>query len=38
LNTRTSDFELAIALGLILLAIAFGINGAMLVLQRNAVD
>lgn len=38
LNTRTGDFELAIALGLILLTIAFLINGAMLMLQRNAVD
>jgi tungstate transport system permease protein len=38
LNTRTGDFELAIALGLILLTIAFVINGAMLMLQRNAVD
>jgi tungstate transport system permease protein len=33
LNTRTGDFELAIALGIILLAIAFLINGAMLRLQ-----
>jgi tungstate transport system permease protein len=38
LNTRTGDFELAIALGIILLAIAFVINGAMLMLQRSAVD
>lgn len=38
LNTRTGDFEIAIALGLILLTIAFIINGAMLLLQRNAVD
>ncbi len=33
LNTRTGDFELAIALGIILLTIAFIINGAMLRLQ-----
>ncbi|HZQ10548.1 MAG TPA: ABC transporter permease [Anaerolineae bacterium] len=38
LNTRTGDFALAIALGLILLLIAFLVNGAMLCLQRNAVD
>jgi len=38
LNTRTGDFALAIALGLILLLIAFFVNGAMLFLQRNAVD
>jgi tungstate transport system permease protein len=38
LNTRTGDFSLAIALGLILLLIAFLINGAMLLLQRNAVE
>ncbi len=38
LNTRTGDFALAIALGLILLLIAFSVNGAMLFLQRNAVD
>ncbi|MBI4675251.1 MAG: ABC transporter permease [Chloroflexi bacterium] len=38
LNTRTGDFELAIALGLILLTLAFFINGAMLLLQRNALD
>jgi tungstate transport system permease protein len=34
LNTRTGDFELAIALGIILLTIAFIINTAMLGLQR----
>ena len=38
LNTRTGDFELAIALGLILLAIAFVINGGMLLLQRGALE
>ena len=38
LNTRTGDFELAMALGIILLAIAFVINGAMLLLQRNALE
>ncbi len=38
LNTRTGDFELAIALGLILLSIAFVINGGMLFLQRSAVE
>ncbi len=38
LNTRTGDFEMAIALGLILLTIAFLINGLMLLLQRNALD
>ncbi|OQY84061.1 MAG: tungstate transporter permease [Chloroflexi bacterium UTCFX4] len=38
LNTRTGDFDLAIALGLILLAIAFIINGGMLFLQRNALE
>lgn len=36
LNTRTGDFALAIALGIILLAIAFIVNGAMIQLQRNA--
>lgn len=34
LNTRTGDFELALALGVILLTIAFVVNGAMLKLQR----
>ncbi len=34
LNTRTGDFELALALGIILLALAFVINGALLRLQR----
>lgn len=34
LNTRTGDFDLALALGIILLAIAFILNGAMLRLQR----
>lgn len=38
LNTRTGDFELALALGIILLSIAFLINGGMLFLQRNAVE
>ncbi len=38
LDTRTGEFALAIALGLILLTIAFCVNGAMLLLQRNAVD
>jgi tungstate transport system permease protein len=38
LNTRTGDFALAIALGLILLTIAFMVNGAMLLLQRRAVE
>jgi tungstate transport system permease protein len=36
LNTRTGDFDLALALGVILLLIAFIINAAMLGLQRNA--
>lgn len=35
LNTRTGEFELALALGIILLAIAFIINGAMLRLQKS---
>lgn len=35
LNTRTGEFELALALGIILLAIAFVINGAMLRLQKS---
>lgn len=35
LNTRTGDFDLALALGIILLVIAFLINGAMLRLQRT---
>ena len=35
LNTRTGDFDLALALGIILLVIAFVINGAMLRLQRT---
>lgn len=34
LNTRTGDFALALALGIILLALAFLINGALLRLQR----
>jgi tungstate transport system permease protein len=34
LNTRTGDFDLALALGIILLALAFGVNGALLRLQR----
>lgn len=34
LNTRTGDFDLALALGIILLALAFVINGALLRLQR----
>ncbi len=34
LNTRTGDFALALALGIILLIIAFVINGALLRLQR----
>jgi tungstate transport system permease protein len=34
LNTRTGDFDLALALGIILLALAFAINGAFLRLQR----
>lgn len=38
LDTRTGEFALAIALGLVLLAIAFVINAGMLALQRNAVD
>ncbi len=38
LNTRTGEFALAIALGLILLALAFVINGGLLWLQRNATD
>jgi len=36
LNTRTGDFDLAIALGIILLALAFIANVAMLQLQRRA--
>ncbi len=38
LDTRTGEFALAIALGLILLTIAFCVNGAMLLLQRNGLD
>ncbi|MCC7162109.1 MAG: ABC transporter permease [Anaerolineae bacterium] len=38
LNTRTGEFELALALGIILLGIAFLINGAMMRLQRVADD
>jgi tungstate transport system permease protein len=38
LNTRTGDFDVAIALGLILLAIAFVANAAMLRLQRGLGD
>lgn len=38
LDTRTGDYALAIALGLILILIAFVINSALLMLQRNAVD
>ncbi len=38
LNTRTGDFASAIALGLILLALAFIANVAMLQLQRRAGD
>jgi tungstate transport system permease protein len=38
LNTRTGDFDLAIALGIILLALAFIANVAMLQLQRRAGD
>ena len=38
LSTRTGEFGLAIALGLILLTIAFIVNGGMLLLQRNATD
>lgn len=34
LNTRTGEFEMAIALGIILLTIAFIVNGAMLRLQH----
>lgn len=34
LNTRTGDFDLALALGIILLTLAFLINGALLRLQR----
>lgn len=34
LNTRTGDFDLALALGILLLALAFVINGALLRLQR----
>lgn len=34
LNTRTGDFALALALGIILLAMTFIINGALLRLQR----
>ncbi len=34
LNTRTGDFALALALGMILLTLTFLINGAMLQLQR----
>jgi tungstate transport system permease protein len=35
LNTRTGDFDLAIALGVILLTLAFIANVAMLRLQRG---
>jgi tungstate transport system permease protein len=38
LNTRTGDFDLAIALGIILLALAFLANVAMLQLQRRIGD
>ena len=38
LNTRTGDFVLAIALGIILLTLAFIANVAMLQLQRRAGD
>ena len=38
LNTRTGAFDLAIALGIILLALAFVANVAMLQLQRHAAD
>lgn len=38
LNTRTGDFVLALALGIILLALAFAANVAMLQLQRRAGD
>lgn len=38
LNTRTGDFALALALGLILLTLTFLINGALLRLQRVTHD
>lgn len=38
LDTRTGDFALALALGMILLALTFLINGALLSLQRAAND
>ena len=38
LNTRTGDFDLAIALGIILLALAFIANAAMLRLQKRMGD
>jgi tungstate transport system permease protein len=38
LDTRTGDFDLAIALGIILLALAFAANVAMLQLQRRMGD
>ncbi len=38
LNTRTGDFDLAIALGIILLTLAFLANVAMLQLQRRIGD
>lgn len=38
LDTRTGEFALALALGLILLALAFLINGGMFLLQRRALD
>jgi tungstate transport system permease protein len=38
LETRKGNFELAIALGLILLGITFVINAVMLRLQGKAID
>jgi tungstate transport system permease protein len=38
LNTRQGEFELAIALGIILLAITFLINAVMLRLQGRTVE
>ncbi|MBI3914681.1 MAG: ABC transporter permease [Chloroflexi bacterium] len=38
LNTRTGDFDLAIALGIILLGLAFAANAALLQLQKRGGD
>jgi len=38
LNTRTGEFSLALALGIILLALAFLANAAMLRLQGRMTD